>query len=63
MDKNIDPSLIITDEIPWSDLDNAYKKLLSRDESPFTYILTGILRYYVKIKICCYWLWKNGSIY
>ena len=37
--KNIDPSLIITDEIPWSDLDNAYKKLLSRDESPLTYIL------------------------
>ena len=37
--KNIDPSHIITDEIPWSDLDDAYKKLLTRDESPLTYVL------------------------
>ncbi len=37
--KNIDPSLIISDERPWSDLNNVYKILLDRKGSPLTFIL------------------------
>ncbi|MAO34213.1 MAG: zinc-binding dehydrogenase [Flavobacteriales bacterium] len=37
--KNIDPSLIISGEKPWSELGDVYKTLLTRDGSPLTFIL------------------------
>ena len=37
--KNINPEFIITKEMPWTDLETAYKNLLKRDGSPLTYIL------------------------
>ena len=37
--KNIDPSLIISGEMHWNELDNAYKKLSTREGSPLTFIL------------------------
>jgi len=37
--KNIDPSLIISGEKPWSELNEAYKILLSREGSPLTFVL------------------------
>ena len=37
--KNIDPSLIISGEMHWKELDNAYKKLSTREGSPLTFIL------------------------
>jgi threonine dehydrogenase-like Zn-dependent dehydrogenase len=37
--KNIDPSLIISGEKSWKELDEAYKTLSKREESPLTFIL------------------------
>ena len=37
--KNIDPNVIISDEMPWSKLSNVYERLSPRETNSFTFIL------------------------
>jgi len=58
IDLHID--LIISGEMHWKELDNAYKKLLTREGSPLTFILNWDND---KNKIGSYRLWQNGSLH